>query len=163
MNQRGHRRDAPFWRRKRLEDLSDAEWERICDGCGRCCLHKVEDADSGRVYFTDLACHLLDTATCRCSDYRHRLDRVPTCRRITPALAHRLRWLPHTCAYRRLARNEDLASWHPLVSGSADSVHAAGISVRGRATPWRRPGVRRLKRHVRWDRGWNEVKRGVRR
>ena len=152
------RADEAFWRRKRLEDLSDAEWEQICDGCGRCCLHKVEDAGSGRVYFTDLACHLFDTVTCRCSDYAHRLDRVPTCWRITPALARRLRWLPHSCAYRRLARGEDLPAWHPLVSGTADSIHTAGVSVRGLTTPWHRPSVRRLKRHVRWDGEWHEVK-----
>lgn len=158
MTPRRRHQDAPFWRRKGLEDLSEAEWERICDGCGRCCLHKVEDAGSGRVYFTDLACHLLDTATCRCSDYGRRLERVPTCWRITPALARRLRWLPHSCAYRRLARGEDLPAWHPLVSGTAASVHAAGVSVRGQAAPCRRPGVGRLKRHVRWDGGWNEVK-----
>lgn len=146
-----------FWRRKALEGLSDREWERLCDGCGRCCLFKIEDADTGQILFTDLACPLFDVVRCCCTDYAHRFERMPTCWRITPVLARRLRWLPRSCAYRRLAHGEDLPSWHPLLSGSADSVHLAGISVRGQVRPWRRPSVRRLLRHVRWDANWRDV------
>jgi len=123
----------PFWRWKALEELDDAEWEALCDGCGRCCLNKLEDEDTGRIHLTRLACRLLDLGSCKCSDYVNRRDKVPDCVRITPEKARTLSWLPQSCAYRRLAEGRDLAWWHPLVSGSPDTVHDAGISVRGLA------------------------------
>ncbi len=122
----------PFWKEKPLEGLSPAEWESLCDGCGRCCLVKLEDADTGQIHFTDVACKLLDAGTCRCSDYAHRRRKVRDCIKLTPAAARTLGWLPPSCAYRLVAEGRDLAWWHPLVSGRPDSVHEAGVSVRGR-------------------------------
>ncbi len=120
-----------YWE-KPLESLTAPEWESLCDGCGRCCLVKLEDEDTGRVYFTDVACRLLDVETCRCSDYVHRRRKVRDCLKLTPDLAGSLHWLPPTCAYRLRAEDKPLAWWHPLVSGSPDTVHEAGIAVRGR-------------------------------
>jgi uncharacterized protein len=120
-----------YWE-KPLEDLTAVEWESLCDGCGRCCLVKLEDEDTGRVYFTDVACRLLDVETCRCADYAHRRRRVRDCLKLTPDLAKSLHWLPPTCAYRLRAEGRPLAWWHPLISGSPETVHQAGISVRGR-------------------------------
>ena len=125
--------DRPFWQRKSLKEMTDSEWESLCDGCGRCCLVKLEDADdSSRTYFTDVGCRLLDGETCRCSDYPNRSARVKDCVRLTPRNINRIVWLPPTCAYRLLADGGDLYWWHPLVSGDPDTVHQAGISVRGR-------------------------------
>ena len=123
----------PFWRQKTLEELTPAEWESLCDGCGRCCLVKLEDEDSGAVHFTDIACKLFDSASCRCKDYGRRLRKVRDCIRLTPAKVRALSWLPPSCAYRLVAEGRDLPWWHPLVSGSQTTVHEAGISVRGRA------------------------------
>jgi uncharacterized protein len=122
----------PFWKQKTLEELTPAEWESLCDGCGRCCLVKLEDEDTGKVYFTDIACKLFDRESCRCTDYAHRRRRVRDCIRLTPAKVRALPWLPPTCAYRLVAEGRDLPWWHPLVSGSETSVHEAGVSVRGR-------------------------------
>jgi uncharacterized cysteine cluster protein YcgN (CxxCxxCC family) len=123
---------VPFWKQKALEELNSAEWESLCDGCGRCCLVKLEDEDSGEFHFTDIACKLFDKGTCRCADYAHRNRRVRDCIKLTPAKVRKLSWLPPTCAYRLVAEGRDLAWWHPLVSGSATSVHEAGVSVQGR-------------------------------
>lgn len=123
---------APFWVRKSLNDMTAAEWEALCDGCGRCCLIKLEDEEDGTVYPTNLACTLFDLKTCRCSDYTNRKARVPSCIRLDPETVERVHWLPPTCAYRLLANGEPLRWWHPLVSGTADTVIAAGISVRDR-------------------------------
>jgi uncharacterized cysteine cluster protein YcgN (CxxCxxCC family) len=124
--------DLPFWRRKSLAELSATEWESLCDGCGRCCLNKLEDEDTGRVYYTDVGCRLLDAATCRCKDYRNRSEQVDDCVKLSPDNVAALKWLPPTCGYRLVAHGRDLYWWHPLVSGDPDTVHAAGISVRGR-------------------------------
>jgi uncharacterized cysteine cluster protein YcgN (CxxCxxCC family) len=125
--------DDPFWRRKPLANMTDSEWESLCDGCGRCCLVKLEDADdSARTYFTDVGCRLLDAQSCRCRDYAHRTAKVKDCVRLTPRNINRIVWLPPTCAYRLLADGHDLYWWHPLVSGDPETVHQAGISVRGK-------------------------------
>ncbi|MBV8440210.1 MAG: YcgN family cysteine cluster protein, partial [Hyphomicrobiales bacterium] len=120
--------DAPFWRTKTLDEMSASEWESLCDGCGRCCLVKLEDEDDGEIHFTDIGCKLLDAKTCRCLDYKSRHRRVPDCVKLTPQAVRSLSWLPVTCAYRLVAEGKDLFDWHPLVSGSADSVHEAGVS-----------------------------------
>lgn len=124
--------EGPFWKQKTLDALTPAEWESLCDGCGRCCLVKLEDEDSGEIHFTDIACKLFDAQTCRCSDYARRRRRVRDCIRLTPETVRSLSWLPPSCAYRLVAEGRDLAWWHPLVSGSPSSVHEAGVSARGR-------------------------------
>lgn len=121
----------PFWQAKSLDEMSHAEWEALCDGCGRCCLLKLEDEDTGDVYLTKLACKLLDLGQCRCRDYPKRHEIVHDCLSISPESVRRLNWLPTTCAYRRLSEGRGLAWWHPLVSGDPETVHQAGISVRG--------------------------------
>ena len=122
---------VPFWRAKPLNDMTDREWESLCDGCGRCCLNKLEDEETGAIALTRVACRLLDGDTCRCTDYANRMGIVPECIQLTPLLADELPWLPSSCAYRLLAEGKDLPDWHPLVSGNPASVHQAGISVRG--------------------------------
>lgn len=124
-----------FWRRKTLEEMDREEWEALCDGCARCCLIKLEDEPTGEVAYTDIACRLLDHGTCRCTRYAERTRLVPDCVDLTPAAVRRLGWLPATCAYRLVAEGRDLYWWHPLVSGDPETVHAAGISVRGRVVP----------------------------
>ena len=130
--------DAPYWRTKTLEEMTRAEWEALCDGCARCCLIKLQDDDTGEIAYTDIACRLLDIGTCRCTRYRRRLRLVPQCVELTPEEVRKLDWLPSTCAYRLVAEGRDLAWWHPLVSGDPETVHKAGISVRGRVVPERR-------------------------
>jgi uncharacterized cysteine cluster protein YcgN (CxxCxxCC family) len=124
--------NVPFWKRKTLEQMTKAEWESLCDGCGRCCLNKLEDEETGRIYFTDVACKLLDHDTCRCKDYKNRMKKVPDCVLLTPEEVRQLDWLPPTCAYDLLAKGKDLYWWHPLLSGDPETVRQAGISVRGR-------------------------------
>lgn len=122
---------APFWETTALEDMSDSQWESLCDGCGRCCAVKLQDPDTGKIHYTRAACRLLDTDSCRCTDYAQRARLVPDCVVLDAANARAFEWLPETCAYRMLATGGKLKWWHPLVSGSSDTVHAAGISVRG--------------------------------
>ena len=127
--------DMPFWKSKRLDQMSPQEWESLCDGCGRCCLIKLEDADTGDIDYTDIACRLLDLGTCRCSDYKNRKSHVPDCVVLTAAKIDDLHWMPSTCAYRLIGEGKDLAWWHPLVSGDQSTVHKAGVSVRNRVVP----------------------------
>ena len=121
----------PFWRRKRLEELDAQEWESLCDGCARCCLVKLSDDDTGEVHLTRLACRLLDHGSCRCSDYPRRHQRMADCLEMNPETVRSATWLPATCAYRLVDEGKDLPWWHPLVSGDPETVHQAGISVRG--------------------------------
>jgi len=122
----------PFWKRKRLDELSHSEWESLCDGCAKCCLYRLEDADTREGYTTNVHCRLLNTTTGRCTDYDHRSVRVRDCVTITPKLLEDPYWLPSTCAYRLVAEHKDLPDWHPLVSGHPDSVRQAGHQVCGR-------------------------------
>lgn len=124
-----------FWLSKSLSEMSHDEWESLCDGCGKCCLHKLEDEDTGEIFYTSVACRLLDIKTCRCKDYPMRMDRVPDCLDVKHIEESRLGWLPSTCAYRLLAEGKDLPSWHPLISGKPNSVREAGVSVAGFALP----------------------------
>jgi len=124
-----------FWESVPLAEMSTAQWESLCDGCARCCLIKLEDADSGEVHHTALVCDLLDVDRCRCTRYPERHELVPDCIEFDAELVERLAWLPRSCAYRRLAEGRGLADWHPLVSGDPESVHRAGISVRGQVLP----------------------------
>ncbi len=133
--------EVPFWKTKRLEEMTADEWESLCDGCGRCCLHKLRDEDTEALSFTNVACRLLDLESCRCRDYTHRQRRVPDCVGLTPQSLQQIDWLPPSCAYRRLRDGQDLDWWHPLVSGDPDTVHQAGVSVRGRAVSERRAGA----------------------
>lgn len=119
-----------FWEDKALDELSRAEWESLCDGCGRCCLVKLEDEESGELHYTAVTCAELDLESCRCHHYPDRLERVPECIALSPATLGEYPWLPSSCAYRLVAAGQPLPAWHPLVSGSSNSVHAAGISVR---------------------------------
>ena len=121
-----------FWD-KPIDRLSRAQWEALCDGCGQCCLHKLEDEDTGEIHRTNVACRLLDLKTARCSDYRRRKAQVPDCLRLTPRLVLEVPWLPRTCAYRLRAEGKPLPSWHYLECGDREAVHREGISIRGRA------------------------------
>lgn len=122
----------PFWQQKALSEMSADEWESLCDGCGKCCLIKLEDADNGDIYFTDVCCEQLNSEACRCSNYPQRAELVPDCLQLSPDTVAQINSLPSTCAYRLLAAGEPLPTWHPLVSGKADSVHRSGHSVRGK-------------------------------
>lgn len=124
----------PFWRRKTLDEMTPEEWESLCDGCARCCLVKLQDADTDLIATTSIACNLLDCESCRCSDYANRLATVPDCVGLTPEEVRTLPWLPPSCAYRLIAEGQDLRWWHPLVCGDPDMVHKAGVSVRGRVS-----------------------------
>ena len=123
--------NIPFWKRKTLEEMTSAEWESLCDGCGRCCLNKLEDWDTGEIIWTHLACKLLDGETCRCSNYVDRFESVPDCVALDPATVRSIPWLPPSCGYRLVAEGRDLRWWHPLISGDPETVHLAGISVQG--------------------------------
>jgi uncharacterized cysteine cluster protein YcgN (CxxCxxCC family) len=123
--------DTPFWE-KPLDQLNPEQWEALCDGCARCCQIKLEDEHSGARYLTSVVCELLDQDSCRCGDYARRAEKVPDCVVLTPANADNLDWMPGTCAYRLRAAGEPLPQWHPLISGTQQTVHDAGISVRGK-------------------------------
>jgi len=120
-----------FWEELPLDKLDRAQWEALCDGCGKCCLHKLEDEETGELFPTNVACKMLDRHSARCSDYRHRHAYVPECIRLTPKKLNEIDWLPETCAYVRRAAGKPLPEWHYLVTGDRDSIHKAGMSVRG--------------------------------
>jgi hypothetical protein len=142
--------EKPFWRRKSLTAMTDEEWESLCDGCAKCCLHKLQYDDTGEIDYTNVACRLLDTTSCRCRKYSIRAMLVPDCVRLTPDVVSGLAWLPKTCAYRLVDEGKDLPDWHPLKTGDPQSVHKAGMSVRGRAVREQDAGP--LEHHVvEWD------------
>lgn len=143
-----NRSSNKFWETKSLDEMSREEWESLCDGCGKCCLGKIADADSGDLVRTSVACRLLDPHTCRCSSYEDRHRFVPDCVRITSKKLPKLTWLPETCAYRLLAAGEALPDWHPLKSGDPESVHRTGHSVRGKAVSERDVDTANLPKHL---------------
>jgi len=124
--------NKPFWETVPLDRMNRAQWESLCDGCGKCCVHKLEDDETGEMFATNVACRLLDVKTARCKDYANRRAHVPECVRLTPAKLETIEWLPSSCAYLRVHRGQGLADWHPLVSGDPDSVRKAGATVAGR-------------------------------
>ena len=124
-----------FWETKTLAELTPEEWEALCDGCGKCCLHKIQDIDTDEVFYTNVACRLLDLSTCRCKDYSNRSKLVPDCLRLSADLVDELSWLPESCAYRRIAEGRGLAWWHPLLSGDPSTVRQVGVAVCGKAVP----------------------------
>jgi uncharacterized cysteine cluster protein YcgN (CxxCxxCC family) len=132
---------APFWQTKTLDEMTTDEWESLCDGCGRCCLHKLRDEDSNALSFTNVACRLLDTESCRCSDYANRFTEVPDCIQLTPAILREVDWLPPSCAYRRIEEGRGLPPWHPLRSGTHDTVVTSGASAAGRIVSERDAGT----------------------
>lgn len=126
---------AAFWETKTFEQFTREEWEQLCDGCAKCCLHKLQDADSGELHQTNVCCRYLDLDTCRCADYAARNTLVPTCIVLTPQNLHDIPWLPKTCAYRLVAEGKPLPDWHHLISGDPQSVHDSDHSIRHWATP----------------------------
>jgi len=122
-----------FWETKSLDQLSDQQWESLCDGCAQCCLQKLEDMDTREVYVTQISCGLLDLKTCQCTDYQNRSELVPTCITMKPKDARDIKWMPSTCAYRLLAEGQDLPQWHPLISGRKESVMEADVSIKDKA------------------------------
>jgi len=130
-----HHATNRFWETTPLEQMSREQWEALCDGCGKCCMHKLEDEDTREIYYTDVVCRFLDLETCRCSAYKRRSKKVSACITLTPQELQDPYWLPATCAYRLLAEGQPLPEWHPLISGAPESVEASGHSVRGKVVP----------------------------
>ena len=124
----------PFWKTKTLSQMSAAEWESLCDGCGKCCLSKIEDEDTAEIFYTSVICKLFNEGSCRCTDYANRSIKVPDCVTLDVQNVSELSWLPSTCAYKLVMDGQDLYSWHHLVCGDPEEVHRQGISVRGKIT-----------------------------
>ena len=124
--------NKPFWEEKQLSEMNGQEWESLCDGCARCCLHKLEDEETAEVFYTSIVCRYLNQQSCRCRDYENRNRNVPNCVHLTVDNINQFQWLPDTCAYRLLSEGKPLPEWHPLVSGSKETVIEAGISVTGK-------------------------------
>ena len=122
--------ERPFWQTKRLDQMNDDEWESLCDGCGQCCLNKLQDADTDEIYFTNVACNQLNIKTCQCRNYERRFEYEEDCIKLTRENLTQFNWLPRTCAYRLLGEGKALPAWHPLLSGSKSAMHAQRISVR---------------------------------
>jgi len=145
--------ESKYWQTTPLSKMTDSQWEGLCDGCARCCLNKLEDWDTGEIYWTNVACELLDCDTCRCKDYDNRQASMPDCIQLTQDNIAEISWLPPTCAYRLVSEGQDLPDWHPLITGRAESVHEAGISVRGRVVPENNMKPEDLEDHiVEWPR-----------
>ncbi len=121
---------AAFWKTKSLSEMNTAEWESLCDGCALCCLVKLEDEDTGEVHYTDVVCKYLDNRSCQCTDYQNRHTNVPACVGLKPEHLDAFEWLPQSCSYRLLAEGKELPAWHHLVTGSKNSIHLAGRSVK---------------------------------
>ena len=138
--------DVPFWESKSLDEMSDLEWESLCDGCGQCCLHKLVNDDTGDVFYTRVACRLLDPESGRCGRYAQRLEIVEDCLDVRQMRHAELSWMPRTCAYRRLAEGKPLPNWHPLLTGTSDSVRTAGLSIAGRTSASKPPNWMTLRR-----------------
>ncbi len=141
-------RDETFWRTKGLAEMTEAEWESLCDGCGKCCVLKLEDEDTREIFHTDVTCKLLDLRTCKCRRYPDRQELVPDCVKVSAENVAALNFMPKTCAYRLLAEGHDLPWWHPLVSGRKDTVHRAGMSVRYRVISELEVDEEDLPRHI---------------
>ncbi|SFU35666.1 YcgN family cysteine cluster protein [Halomonas korlensis] len=137
-----------FWERFDLDELTSQEWEALCDGCGQCCLLKFQDEQSGDLAVLNVACELLDIGSCRCGDYANRFDKVPDCTQLSPQRVEEFRWLPRSCAYRRIAEGRKLAGWHPLIAGGPERMHRKGISVRSFAVSQREVPEEQLEDHI---------------
>ncbi len=149
---------GPFWVVKSLDQMTEVEWESLCDGCGRCCLHKLRDDETGALEFTNVACRLLDTHSCACSDYANRSREVPDCISLTSAALTEIDWLPPSCAYRLIADGKPLPDWHPLITGDAGSTFKAGASVSDRVISEDDAGP--LEHHiVDWPSRWPKPRR----
>jgi uncharacterized cysteine cluster protein YcgN (CxxCxxCC family) len=125
--------DQPFWKTKTLQEMTTEEWESLCDSCGKCCLHKLEDEDSGEVFYTSVVCDLINLDNCRCTQYANRCQLVPDCLDLKQHNFTEFNWLPSTCAYKLLAEGEDLPDWHPLVAKDPLAIHDTGVSIRSYA------------------------------
>lgn len=140
----------PFWETTSLKDMTRKQWESLCDGCALCCLHKLEDEDTEEVYYTDVHCRYMDTANCNCTVYLERQKKVPNCVWLTPDQASEFHWLPDSCAYRVLAEGRKLAEWHPLISGDPNSVHEAGVSIKGKGVADNQVAEEDWEDHIIW-------------
>lgn len=140
----------PFWETTSLKDMTRKQWESLCDGCALCCLHKLEDEDTEEVYYTDVHCRYMDTANCNCTVYLERQEKVPNCVWLTPDQASEFHWLPDSCAYRVLAEGRKLAEWHPLISGDPNSVHEAGVSIKGKGVADNQVAEEDWEDHIIW-------------